>query len=197
MNNTLGRTCTGLLVCLLICTTGCMSSRITSPEQTAVEQLLLSTAADRAVDRMSFDLLDDRKVYLDVQYLDSYRREYLTGALRDALGSAGAHLTEDRLDADIIAEPRASALSIDETDALLGIPSMAIPVPLSGGLSIPELALYKKHKQNAIGKLSVHCYDRTREQTVASIGPTVGRAYYNRWSLLFLITFRTTDLPEK
>ena len=62
--------CRILLLCFLVASaSGCMSSKISSPEQTAVEQLLLSTAADRAVAGLDFDAYDGKQVFLDTQYL--------------------------------------------------------------------------------------------------------------------------------
>lgn len=184
--------------CLLLwAASGCMSSKITSPDQTGIEQLLLGTAADRALAQIDFSAFRDRVVFVDARYLDAYRAHYVTASLRDKLGAAGAWLTDERNDAEFILEPRASALSIDESETMVGLPSISVPVPMSGGLAIPEAALYKSFKQNSIGKLAVTGYSARRDAPAISLGPAVGRAYYNRWWMLFAVSFRTTDLPEK
>lgn len=179
---------------MMLMTAGCITSKISSPEQTAVEQMLLSTAASRALTSLDYSMFRDQKTFVDAQYLDSYRKEYVLGVLRDVLMVAGAHLVEDRENARLIVEPRSAALSLDERSALLGIPSM--PVPLTGGLVLPELALFKKTKQMALGSITVHGYDPDNEVPPFTLGPAIGRAYYSRWWFLFTISFRSTDVEE-
>lgn len=184
--------------CLLLWAAGgCMSSKITSPEQSGIEQLLLGAAADRALLQIDFQTLRERIVFVDTQYLDSYRREYITAALRHSLTLAGALLVQERDEAELILEPRVSALAIDESETMIGLPAMSIPVPMSGGLAVPEAALYKSVRQESIGKLAVTGYSVKHDEPPIRLGPGVGRAYYNRWRVLFVISFRTTDIPEK
>jgi hypothetical protein len=159
-----------------------------------VEQLLLSTAADRAIAGIPLEALKDKQAFLDTQYLDSYRSAYVIGALREALDTAGVILTEKRDDADIIIELRAPTLSIDESETMIGVPSVSF---VAGGPALPEGPLYKKTKQDSIAKLSMYSYDRRHKSPAVNLGSSVGTAYYYRWRILFLISFRTTNLEDK
>jgi hypothetical protein len=159
-----------------------------------VEQLLLSTAADRAIAGIPLVVLRDKQAFLDTQYLDSYRSAYVVGALREALNTAGVLLTEKRDDADIIIEPRAPVLSIDEFETMIGVPSVSF---VAGSPALPEGPLYKKTKQDAMAKLSIHSYDRKHKSPAVNLGSSVGTAYYYRWRILLMISFRTTDLEDK
>jgi len=184
--------------CLLLgVAAGCMSSNVSAPEDTAVEQLLLSTAADRAVAGIELEACRGKTVFVDGQYLDTYRTNYLIAILRAELAAAGARLAAKAEDADLVLEPRSAALSIDGSESLLGLPQISVGAPLTGGVSLPEAPLYKKITQRAIGKLALIGRFRGEEQPSLYLGPSVGRAYYNRWWLLFLISFRTTDIEEK
>jgi hypothetical protein len=60
----------------------------------------------------------------------------------------------------------------------------------------PEAALYKRTSQIATGKLAAYGYDHEHAR-LPYLGSSVGRAYYNRSRLFFLISFRTTDLEEQ
>jgi hypothetical protein len=79
----------------LLGTSGCTTMRQTDPARTATEQLLLSTAADRAVEYVTLAQFANKKVFLDTAYFDSYDSKYAIGAIRDALSRAGALLMAD------------------------------------------------------------------------------------------------------
>ena len=115
---------TALAASLLLGTNGCTTMRQTDPARTATEQLLLSTAADRAVAYVSLAQFANRKVFLDTAYFDSYDSKYAIGAIRDALSRAGALLMPQSKGSEITIEARSGALSTDDRTYLLGLPAM-------------------------------------------------------------------------
>lgn len=131
---------------------------ITSPPRSVTEQLLLSTAADRALTNADFQIFADKKIYLDATYFDSYDSKYAIGSIRDALSRAGALLVEAATNSDVIIQARSGGLSIDGSDSLIGVPNLILPIPFSGPLPIPELALYKTQKQHYIAKIALLAY---------------------------------------
>lgn len=183
-----------MLVALLAC--GCASTTETNPPRAATEQLLLSTATDRALTNADYSLFQGKKVYLDATYFDSYDSKYVLGAIRDALSQAGALLVAEP-NADIILECRSGALSIDASEALFGIPSTAVPIPLAGTIPIPELALFKSSRQHSYAKFALLAYGATSREHVYSSGPMLGRSYNKYYKLLGLIQWTTSDIPEK
>ena len=189
-----------LLVALTFSTcflAGCFSSRITDTSRTAIEQLLLSTAADRALSEVDLSLLEGRKVFLDASNFESNDKGYALGAIRDCLNSSGAFIVDDRKAADVIVEPRSGALAIDRDDSLFGVPTTRVPIPLTGVIDTPEIALFKKISQESTAKFGIHAYEKETGKHLVSKAPLVGTAYYNRWVILLFISFRTTDIPEK
>ena len=56
-------------VLLAVLTAGCVQTRQSEPKRTAVEERLLSRAADHALASADFAPLKDRKVYLDQTYM--------------------------------------------------------------------------------------------------------------------------------
>lgn len=170
---------------------------MTNPPRSVTEQLLLSTAADRAVAHRDLSMFSGKKVYLDSTYFDSYDARYAMGAIRDALSSAGALLVDYVTNSDIIVQARSGGLSIDSSDSLVGIPKMGMPVPLSGALQIPEVAFWKSQKQRSIAKFALLAYENTSRQHVYSSGALMGQAYNNYYKLLGIITWTSSDIPEK
>jgi hypothetical protein len=177
---------------------GCATSNQTSPPRSATEQLLLSTAGDRALQSANFGIFANQKVFVDGSYYESYDAKYILGQLRDDLDSAGALLVNERNSADAVVEVRSGAHSIDNSDSLFGIPSTAAPVPLAGqSISLPELALYKSKKQHALSKVAVLAYERQTGRHFYSSGPLLGKAYNNYYKILLFISWGNTDIPEK
>lgn len=184
------------LLLLSLLASGCATTDETNPPRSVSEQLLLSTAADRAVTNADFTVFAGKKVYCDATYFDSYDSKYALGTIRDALSSAGALLVDNVTNSDVIVQARSGGLSTDSSDSLVGIPKMGMPVPLAGSLSIPELPFYKSQKQYSIAKFELLAYNTKTRQHFYSSGPLVGRAYNNNHAIFF-ISWNTTDIPEK
>lgn len=177
--------------------TGCSIYNMSNPPRTVTEQLLLSTAADRAIASVSFAELAHKKVYLEGAYFYSYDSNYVMGTIRDALSRAGALLEPSPTNSEIIVEARSGGLSIDPSSTLVGVPQTGLPIPLSGTLSIPELALYKADRQHAMAKLAILAYSAKTREHIFSSGPMVGKAYNRYFKVLGMITWTRTDIPEK
>jgi hypothetical protein len=174
---------------------GCTTVRQTDPARTASEQLLLSTAADRAAGGAVLTAFANKKVFLDATYFDSYDSKYALGTLRDALSRAGALLVADGKGSEITIEARSGALSTDDKTYLLGLPALGIPVPLAGTVATPEIALYKSNKQYSTAKFALLAYLTQSREHVFSSGVMVGKAYNNYYNILFFPLHRT-DVPE-
>ena len=120
---------------------GCSTERQTDPQRTATEQLLISTAADRAAQSLALDIGPERKAFLDTTNFEGLDGKYAIAAIRSSLLKQGNRFVADKKDADTIIEIRSGALSIDKHEELVGIPSIDIPIPLAGQLGTPEIAL--------------------------------------------------------
>lgn len=185
-----------LIIFAMFLLSGCVTNKTTDPARTATEQLLLSTATDRALQSADLEAFANRKVFLDATYFDSYDSKYVIGTIRDALSRAGALLKDNVTNSDIIVEPRSGALSIDNSDLLFGIPNMAVPVPLADPLAIPELAFYKSEKQFSTAKIALLAFAKESGAHVYSSGSLGGESYDKHYKLLFISWVRT-DIPEK
>lgn len=176
---------------------GCASQLETNPAHSATEQLLLSTAADRAMATADLSMFSGRTVYVDMAYFDSYDPKYAEGEVRDALSRAGALLVPDAKSADITVEPRSGALSIDNTTSFFGIPNISIPIPLAAlPLTVPEVAFYKKEAQISYAKFALLAYSNKSYAHIYSSGPLDGKSY-NNYHEIFFVSWWNTNIPEK
>lgn len=177
---------------------GCMGTpRVTDPARTAVEQLLLSTAAERALIGVDLKALNGRKVFLDASGFDGTDKAYAIGQIKMLLGNAGVLLVDDKKQAEVLAEITSGALSIDRSDSLLGVPSIPLPIPQVGIVQTPEVAMFKTIKQTGVAKFAMNAYEPATGKQVLAIGPVSGTTYHNFHRMFFFFKFYRTDLPEK
>jgi len=179
----------------------------TRPKITGLEQVLISTAADRASNKFG-ESEDGRAVlssqlgksYIDSKgfYSDKDRYTYALHSVRRYMVDAGVTLVDDANEADTIIEVAAGALSIDNTGFLLGLPAMGMPIPFAGQLDMPEIALYASDKNRSIAKFSVSVRDAKTGASKSHSFTTIGTAWSKNWTILMLFEFSSNDLemPE-
>lgn len=186
-----------LLICAGLLLSGCVQTRITEPKRSGVEQLLLSRAADEALEQIDFSLFKEKKTFVDVTYFEAHDEHYVISAVRDSLSRAGALLVAEAKEAELIVEPRSGALSTDSSSSVVGMPSLPVPVPMSGTFLTPEVALYKSQKQLSTAKIALFAYEQDSKKHFVSLGPTAGKANHNYYTLLGYFKYTSTSLPEK
>lgn len=172
---------------------GCTTSRETNPARSATEQLLISTAADHAAARLSLQIPPQTKVYVDASNFEGTDSKYAIGAIRERIIKQGAQLVDSKGSADMVVEIRSGALSVDQSQTLVGLPHFQVPIPLAGGLGIPEIALFKKAERRGVAKFAATAYD-THDGKVETTGTQFGFSHDTDWVLLFFFSWSTDDL---
>lgn len=186
-----------LLLSVLV-VAGCTSSRETIPQRSATEQLLISTAADHAVEEIKLDIPPGAKVFVDAANFDGIDSKYAVGALRDRILRLGGHLVSERVLADMVVELRSGALSVDQSQSLVGIPKFDVPIPLAGPLGFPEIALFKKSERRGVAKFAATAYGMKDGEGRGSTGPRYGFSHDTHWVLFFFFSWSSGDvLPEE
>ncbi|HUL07068.1 MAG TPA: DUF6655 family protein [Candidatus Acidoferrum sp.] len=188
---------TALSFLLLLGLAGCSTPRESEPPRTATEQLLISTAVDRALDGLQLKIPEGTKLWVDATDFDGYDQKYAVGAIRDRLLHEGARLVADRGQADAVVEIRAGALSTNSDDLLIGLPSMVLPIPLAGPAKTPELALAKKDHDEGVAKIGITAYDAKTGalESYSPAAPIYGYSSRTRWMVLSLVRWGHSDIP--
>jgi hypothetical protein len=182
-------------VILIVALSGCTTTVQTNPPRSAMEELLISTAADRAAMQLAVRIPKDSKVFVDATNFDGTDSKYAIAAIHDSLLKQGAHLVGDKKDAQTVVEIRAGALSTDQKEFLIGIPQFNLPVPLaSAPLTFPEIALYKSADQKGVAKLGIVDYDAKTGTLIASQEPQYGFAHNLTKTLLIFFSWRDNDV---
>lgn len=183
-----------LVAPVLLASAGCTIERQSVPPRTATEQLLISTAVDRAVERLELEIPKGTKVLVDADNFEGIDEKYAIGAIRDKIARAGGHLVPTRGEADMVVEIRSGALSIDESRTLIGIPSVEVPVPTAENIRLPEFALWKRHRQQGVAKLALTGYATDDGRLTAATGPIYGFSHRTDYVALLLITWTGENL---
>jgi hypothetical protein len=186
------------MLCITGSLTGCGPVRETLPDRSAMEQLLISTAADRAVAGVPGAPLKGKAVFVDAANLECLDKPYVVQRVRQAVLEAGGRLAQDREEAQLALEVASGALSIDKRNYLLGIPEIAIPMPFAGGaITLPEIALFKLTSYRAKAKLLFNAVDTKTNAMAVRIPVRRARALTAYWKVLFIFgPYEWTDLPE-
>ncbi|AWN16693.1 putative protein-transmembrane prediction [Salinisphaera sp. LB1] len=166
---------------------GCTTVRETQPTQTAREQLMLSTAADRASAQIKPNVPRGNAIYVDSsEFTDDaeYKTKYAIAQIQSQLLADGYKLVGSADKADTIALVSNGALSIDQANTMLGIPSIPIPIPLTGTVSTPEIAFYKKARRTGVAKFGIAFYNAKTGDMQDVVGPVYGFSHYDKSSIM-------------
>jgi hypothetical protein len=180
----------------LVSTTGCNSLDLTKPKRSVAEQLLLSTATDRAVVGIDLAPLRGKAVFVEERYFESYDKGYALGCIRQAISENGGRLVDADFKADMVVEVRSGALGLDNRGTLFGIPAVTLPIPLAGPVETPEIAIYKSDLSDSTAKFALFAYERSSGKHVGSSGALNGTAYFHHYVFLGFFNWRSTDIDQ-
>lgn len=173
----------------------CTTERASVPQRTATEQLLISTAADRAASELSLAIPKNTKVYIDRQYFQGYDEGYALNAIRTQFLRQGLALVDDRKDAEAVVTVASGALSTDEKALLIGIPALQVPIfPIGTSVSVPEIALFKSAQDKGVAKFVATGYDAKTGKLIATSDPQYGISHQTNHTILLFFSWQSGDL---
>jgi len=130
--------------------------------------------------------------WIDASGFSAEDQAYGLAAVQDALLRHGVRLIADRAKADAVILPRAGMLSTYETNTLIGIPSL--PVPVAPGVMIPPLSFYSQNVAKGSAKFAASVYDPKSGRLIVSTDPTYGFSRIDNGVFLFLFTWHKNDM---
>ncbi len=191
---TRARTFIALIAALpILC--GCVIERQTDTARTATEELLISAATDRAAEEIGRKMPPGgAKIFLETSDFDALDGKYALGSIRDALLRHGNALVDKKEAADLVVEVRSGALSIDNRETLVGIPSYTVPIPLAGQINLPKIAFYDDTTLQGVAKFAATGTDAKTGSMVLSSAPQYGYAHKSKHTVLLFISWISDDL---
>jgi hypothetical protein len=186
----------GLLMAILLLP-GCTAVRTTSPTQSAEQQILIATAADRAAAALAEQVPAGLSAWIDLYGVSganqaSWDQAYGLAAIEDALLRRGVELKAERDQADAVIMPRVGMLSTAERNMLLGLPSF--PIPLQPNMVVPALSFYSQNTANGSAKFAASIYDAKSGRLIVSTDPAYGFSHEESGTVLFVFTWRKNDV---
>jgi hypothetical protein len=177
------------LCALLHVASGCaFSSRVQTP-RSSWEQILATTAIDRALKQLEWPEVDGKSVLVEVgppgDVLDD---RYLQRSIEVGLANRGAKIAKNVESAEYRLSCLVGAIGLDISGRFLGI------MGSSGGfipIKIPELAIYKNTLRRGVAKAEIFLVDLETNEIVHHSGPVEGATY--RRSKTFFFFFETRD----
>jgi hypothetical protein len=170
---------------------GCTAYRTTSPRESAEQELLIATAADRAAEALAAQVPSGLTAWIDTEALSRREHPYAIGAIQDALLRRGVKLVGDRASADAVVLPRAGMLSTEERSTFVGVPPL--PLPLAPGVVLPALSVYSQNKSDGAAKFAASVYDAKSGKLLISTEPSFGFSHQENGTVLFAFTWRKND----
>ncbi len=170
------------LLAPIVLLSGCATIKESDTARTGIEQLLISTAVDRALDKIDFSPVQRAKVFVEPKHLDCVDKEYVLVALHHRLLAQNCTLTDKAEDADVQLEITSGGVGTDRQDLFIGIPE--IPLAPPSPIAIPKLSLFNRSKAMGTAKLLVIAFDSKSKQPVINSGYVLARSDFKNTTLL-------------
>jgi hypothetical protein len=168
----------------------CASTTETNPGRTATEQLLVSRAADEAVEGLTLPVPPETKIFVDETYFRAENAQYAISAVRQALSEAGYPLALTREQADAVFELRAGVLSLEQMRRVVGLPPLAVPINESFNVvSLPELSLYSRRDRTGVAEFTGFVYDAKTGAPLGAVAPMTGQFRIRSHKLMMVIAW--------
>jgi hypothetical protein len=170
---------------------GCaFSSRVETP-RSSWDQILATTAIDRALDQLEWPEFDGQSIYLEIGPPgDVLDERYLEHRIEVTLRERGAQIAKSPETAEYVLTCLVGAIGLDINGRMFGIegsPGGLIP------FTIPELALFKNILRRGFAKTEIHLVDRETNRIIHRSGPVEGSAYRRSRTYFFVFETRQSD----
>lgn len=196
---------------LIFFVTGCaLEHELSRTPRTAVEQVLLTQAVERALTNLSVRLPDGVNVDVDATGLENDRSRlrttnadlgavdrpsrdilYIRDLVAAELGRRGYRVSSRDNESPYLVRVMAESFGTVQGTMFIGMPPVqSVLIPFS----LPELTLYKNQSQSGYARLHMDVYDNRTGEFLGSTPKLVGRAFHNQYTVLILATWTRTDV---
>ncbi len=168
----------GAALVLLVALAGCTGAiRDTTTARTAKEQLLCTTAAQRAVSHVNSGVFAAKRVFIDAERLQAQvDRGYVVSAFEQLVSEAGGRLAPARDKADLVVEVRSAALGTWDGKWTIWVPILSAP-GITLPADAPTLLEIGYALQEGWCRLDAFCFEPATGDYVCGWRHSWGRAY--------------------
>jgi hypothetical protein len=185
------RICFAAFVLLVFSNTSC-SLPVPRPAEpmTPLEQILVSQAAEESARTLYASIPEGSNVAIESFGLTA-NHSYMRGVIAGWLGRRGFHVSEKMQSAAYLVRVIVQTLGTDRSERIFGtegVESSLLPVGL------PPLTLFKRDANKGYVRFYMDIYENETGRLIHSTPLFEGSAYFNRYTVFFFITLKSTDL---
>lgn len=190
---------------------GCaIEQEVSRTPRTAVEQVLLTQAVHQALENFAIHLPEGVAVEVGTMgfgtnqsrsqvangvtgTMDWNSRDnlYIRDAVAAELGRRGYRVFARDSEVPYLVHVMVESFGTMQGSTFVGMPPVqSVLIPFS----LPELTLYKNQSQSGYARLHVNVYDTRTGEFLGSSPTLIGRAFYNQYTVLILMTWHSTDV---
>jgi hypothetical protein len=178
-----------------LCCSGCASVKESDTSRTGVEQLLISQAADQALDKIDLQPISGARVFVDTQYLDCVDKNYVIVSLHQRLMAVNCTLTDKADDAEVVLEIASGAVGTDRHEYFVGTPQ--IPLPPPSPISVPKMAVFNRIKAMGTAKFRVVAFDAKTRRSLINSDVALARSDYKHWNVVGASSIASGSVPNE
>jgi hypothetical protein len=180
-----------LSIILMAGTWGCSSVRMTMTTRSILEQQLLVQGLERAVNKFDLEPFKGKRVSLNVTGLSKDEVAFTDEYLKIQLARQGIQFATDQAEVELNLRVLAPVLAVDQSEILFGTPEFSLL-----GIPIPAIVIYRKVSNKGRAEIEMYVYDAKAEKMMAALPPVVGETNYDRYTVLFIFSWTSTDLEK-
>jgi hypothetical protein len=169
-----------LALLLGIAAGGCATIKQSDTPRTGLEQLLVSSAIDRALAKIDWGPIAGAPVYVETKYLDCVDKNYVIVAVHQHLLTNGCTLVDKAEDSSVVVEVGSGAVGTDHQEVYVGIPEISLP---ASQIALPRISLFTRQKNNGTAKIAIIAYDTKSKRPVINAGTSLARSDHRNWNL--------------
>ncbi len=187
-----------LIAGILVPTAACLAIACAMPGRaprelrSPLEQLLLSQAIERSAAKATLGLPEGTRVVLDSSGLSEDHR-FVADVVEGWLGRQGLVIREEGDETQYRLRMIVQSVGNDQDINFFGMlatQSQWLPIAL------PEIALYKKNREEGFARLYFDIFEAADGQYVRSTIPVDGEVQQTRYTLFVVFKWRTTDMTS-
>ena len=176
----------------LILMAGCTSIRMTQTPRSILEQQLEVQALERAISQLPIKQLKGKSVSLELFGLNENDLPFAVELIHVWLVKQGVYVAQDQETIDLRLKVFAKVLAVDQAEVLLGTPEF-----MFFGIPIPAIAFYRHLLNRGRVDLQMYIFDQKLETLIDELPVSLGKAKYDRYTILFIISWTSSDLDKK
>ncbi len=179
-------------VLLSILIIGCTSVRITMTPRSSLEQQLLVQGLERAMAQINIDRFKGKRVALELVGLTKDDLPFTKEFVRIWMAKHGIRIDQDQKEIDLILKVFARVLAVDQSETLFGTPEFFLL-----GIPVPAIVIYRNIRNRGRADLQIYAWDERSEMLVDELPVGIGETKYDQYTILFIISWTSTDLDKK